>query len=90
MTVPFSEDVARRVPVLLRTRAERGALCARISWATVRDLVEKSTTSPVGVVFAPGDWLGEGVFRDVGVGSGEGYARYELSADGDRDTIAVS
>ena len=76
--------------MLLRTSAERGALCARMSWATVRDLVEKRTTSPVGVVLAPGDWAGEGVERDVGVGKGEGYARYELSAEGDKDTIAGS
>ena len=72
MTVPFSDDVASSVPVLLSTRAESGALCARMSCATVRDLVENRTTSPVGVVLAPGDRAGEGVVSEVGVGNGDG------------------
>lgn len=47
MTVPFVEEVARRVPVLFRAREERGALCAWITLDTVRERVEKRRTSPV-------------------------------------------
>lgn len=46
MTVPFSEEVARRVPVELMDRKERGALWAWMTLATVRERVEKSSTSP--------------------------------------------
>lgn len=61
----------------LRARAERGVLWARMSWVTVRDLVEKRRTSPVGC------WEEEGapdeveevefvVESGVGVGRGDG------------------
>ena len=73
MTVPFSEAVARSVPVALRASAESGALCARMSWVTVRDFVEKRRTSPVGWVGGGEVGGGEGcVERGEGVGSGEG------------------
>lgn len=48
MTVPFSDAVARRVPVLFSASDESGVLCARMSWVTVSDLVLKRRTSPVG------------------------------------------
>ena len=41
MTVPFSEDVARRVPVELMERKDKGALCAWMALTTVRERVEK-------------------------------------------------
>jgi hypothetical protein len=46
MTVPFSEAVARSVPVELIERKEMGALCAWITFDTVRERVEKRRTSP--------------------------------------------
>lgn len=41
MTVPFSEDVARRVPVELMERKDKGALWAWMALTTVRERVEK-------------------------------------------------
>lgn len=62
--------------------------------ATVNERVEKRRTSPDwcgGVDGVDGDaaeveWVVKG---DVGDGTGDGYARYELSADGDRAQMAV-
>jgi len=100
MTVPFSEDVARSVPVELMDKEEMGALWAWMTLATVRERVEKRRTSPdweaPEVDEAGGTdeeelegcregWVDNG---DWGEGTGEGYARYELSADGDRAQIA--
>lgn len=93
MTVPLSEAVARSEPVELMERKEMGALCAWMTLATVSERVEKSRTSPVGCwAAAPAEggmdvaWLASG---EVGEGTGEGYARYELSAEGERAHIAV-
>lgn len=44
--MPFSEAVARSVPVELMERKEIGDLCAWITFATVRERVEKMSTSP--------------------------------------------
>ena len=91
MTVPFSEAVVRRVPVLFRARAEMGALCARMICETVRDLVKKSRTSPDAALAEEG-WAGaacgEMAAIGAGGGTGEGYARYELLAEGERATMA--
>jgi hypothetical protein len=65
-----------------------GALCAWITFATVSERVEKRRTSPdccVGVVC--GGWVRLAV---VGEGTADGYARYELSEEGDNATIAAS
>jgi hypothetical protein len=50
MTVPFSDAVARSVPDALMERNEMGALCAWMTFETVRERVEKRRTSP--------DWCG--------------------------------
>ena len=87
MTVPLSDAVAKMVPVELIDRKEMGALCACITFATVSDRVEKRRTSPdccVGVVW--GGWVR---FAVVGDGTVDGYARYELSEEGDNATIAA-
>lgn len=47
MTVPLSEEVARRVPEALMERKEMGDLWAWRTLATVRERVEKRMTSPV-------------------------------------------
>ena len=62
------------MPVLLSANAERGVLCARISCVTVRDLVEKRRTSPVGCCDegALEAELEVVVERGVGIGKGEG------------------
>jgi hypothetical protein len=92
ITVPFSEAVARSVPVELMERKEMGDLCAWITLATVKERVEKRRTSPdwevVDVVGGDADdgWVERG---EVGDGTGEGYARYEASADGDKEHIAA-
>ena len=88
MTVPLSDAVAKMVPFELIERKEMGALCAWITFATVSERVEKRRTSPdccVGVVC----W---GWVRLVVVGDGtvDGYARNELSAEGDSATMAAS
>jgi hypothetical protein len=99
ITVPFSEAEARRVPVELIDKKEMGALCACMTLATVRDRVEKRRTSPdwaSGVVEADEGGLDTAVEvedvcatrGDVGDGTGDGYARYDASADGDRAHMA--
>ena len=88
MTVPLSDAVAKMVPVELMERKEMGALCAWITFATVSERVEKRSTSPdccVGVVW--GGWVRLVV---VGDGTADGYARYELSEEGDNATIAAA
>lgn len=88
MTVPLSDAVARMVPAELIERKEMGALCAWITFATVSERVEKRRTSPdccVGVV-----WGGWERLAVVGDGTVDGYARYELSEEGDNATMAVS
>lgn len=88
MTVPLSDEVAKREPVELIERKEMGALCAWITFATVSERVEKRRTSPdccVGVV-----WGGWERLAVVGDGTGDGYARYELSEEGDNATTAAS
>jgi len=87
MTVPLSDAVAKMVPVELMERKEMGALWAWITFATVSERVEKRRTSPdccVGVVCG-------GCVRlaVVGDGTADGYARYELSAEGDNATMAA-
>jgi hypothetical protein len=74
MTVPFSDAVARSVPVELIARNERGALCAWITLATVRERVENRRTSPhccreVGDGAVAAVWVESG---DVGDGTGDG------------------
>src|SRR6266702_3430534 len=89
MTVPFSEAVVRSVPVLFNASAEIGALCARIIWETVRDFVEKSRTSPDAAAAEDGaGGVCDVAETSAGTGTGEGYARYELSAEGERATMA--
>jgi hypothetical protein len=88
MTVPLSDEVAKMVPVELIERKEMGALCAWITFATVSERVEKRRTSPdccVGVV-----WGGSVRLVEVGDGTVDGYARYELSEEGDSATTAAS
>lgn len=92
MTVPLSEAVASSVPVELIERKDMGDLCAWITFETVKERVEKRRTSPdcccaEDVGGEEVDWLASEV---VGEGTGEGYARYELSADGDSAHIAES
>lgn len=73
--MPFSDEEAKIVPVELMERKEMGDLCAWMTFATVRDRVENSNTSPacdVGVV-AGGDAVVGCVV--AGDGTGEGYAR---------------
>lgn len=87
MTVPLSDAVARMVPVELIERKEIGALCAWITFATVSDRVEKRRTSPdCCVEVACGGWVR---LEEVGDGTVEGYARYELSEEGDNATMAA-
>jgi hypothetical protein len=61
--------------------------------ATVSERVEKSRTSPdcCGIVDA-GDGVGDDcvVSGEAADGTGEGYARYEQSAEGERAHIAVA
>jgi hypothetical protein len=88
MTVPLSDAVAKMVPVELIERKEMGDLCAWITFATVRERVEKRRTSPdccVGVVW--GGWARSAV---VGDGTVDGYPRYELSEEGDSATMAAA
>lgn len=77
MTVPLSEAVARRVPVELMERKEMGALWAWMTLETVRERVEKRSTSPdcdaVGVV--GGAEAGCVASGDAAEGTGDGYAR---------------
>lgn len=47
ITVPLSDAVASMVPVELMERKEMGDLCAWMTFATVRERVEKRRTSPV-------------------------------------------
>ena len=72
MTVPFSEAVARRVPVELMERKEMGALCA---W--IRERVEKRSTSPDCCCVDVGGGCVElcAARGEVGEGTGDGYAR---------------
>ena len=71
MTVPFSDAVARSVPVELIASAAMGALCAAITFATVRVRVWKRRTSPeLGVCDVEG--VGVEVEGADGDGSGEG------------------
>jgi len=91
ITVPLSDAVAKRVPVELMERKEMGALCAWITFETVSERVEKRKTSPdccIGVVC--GDWLRLTRLAVVGEGTADGYARYELSEEGDSATMAAS
>jgi hypothetical protein len=46
MTVPLSEEVARSVPEESMARKDMGALCAWMTFDTVRERVEKIRTSP--------------------------------------------
>lgn len=94
MTVPLSEAVARSVPVELIERNEMGDLCAWITLDTVKERVENRRTSPdweaVGVVGGGAACEADCVANvEVAEGTGEGYARYELSADGERAHIAA-
>ncbi len=67
-----------------------GDLCAWITLATERKRVEKRRTSPVwGVEDAAGGWEAFNCVSEDGEGTGDGYARYELSEEGDNATIAV-
>lgn len=75
------------VPVELIDRNDIGDLCAWMTLATDKDLVEKSNTSPD--CCTGEDACAAGCVRDVGEGTGEGYARNELSAEGERAAIAV-
>jgi len=70
MTVPFSEAVARRVPVELMERKDKGVLCAWMALTTVKERVEKMWTSPF--------WGGE---VDGGVGA-EDVAEREVDGEG--------
>ena len=81
MTVPLSDDVARRVPLALMVRCEMGDLCAWMTLTTARVRVSKSRTSPErdpaagGTLLLPPDavrvWAA--VERgDVAEGTGEG------------------
>lgn len=47
MTVPLSDAVASIVPVEFTERKDMGDLCAWMTFATVRERVEKRRTSPV-------------------------------------------
>jgi len=87
MTVPLSDAVAKRVPVELIERKEMGALWAWITFATVSERVEKRRTSPdccAGAVCG-----GSARLVVVGDGTVDGYARYELSGEGDSATMAA-
>lgn len=74
MTVPFSEDVARRVPVELMERKDKGALWAWMALTTVRERVEKMWTSPFcGSEVEGGVGAEDVAVREVdGEGTGEG------------------
>jgi hypothetical protein len=85
--VPLSDAVARRVPVELIERKEIGALCAWITFATVSERVEKRRTSPDCCVEVA--WGDCARLEVVGDGTVEGYARYELSEEGDNATMAA-
>lgn len=78
MTVPLSDEVARRVPVELIERNEIGDLCAWMTLATVSERVEKRSTSP-DCGAALDDEEGTEFIAEVpgvaGDGTGEGYAR---------------
>ena len=85
----------------LSAREARGDLCARMTLDTVSERVEKRRTSPDWGAWevedeaeAAADGVADEavpalVSGDVGEGTGEGYAKYELSADGDRAHIAI-
>jgi hypothetical protein len=70
MTVPFSEAVARRVPVELMERKDKGVLWAWMALTTVKERVEKMWTSPF--------WGGE---VEGGVGA-EDVAEREVDGEG--------
>ena len=74
MTVPFSEAVARSVPVELMERKEMGALCAWMAFTTVSERVEKMWTSPFwGADVEGGDGAEAAAASDVdGDGTGDG------------------
>lgn len=72
-------------------RKEMGDLCAWMTFATVSERVEKRMTSPDCCAEDEG-WADEGCVDrgDVGEGTGDGYARYDESADGDNADTAES
>ena len=76
MTVPLSDEVARREPVEFRDKKEMGDLCAWMTFATVSERVENMITSPdvcaTGEFWLVTDWV---ELDAVGEGTGEGYAR---------------
>jgi hypothetical protein len=85
-TVPFSEAVASIVPMELRDRCATGVLCACITLRADKEIVSKSSTSPV--VGAGG---GPGTLEVGVVGGGDGYARYDRSeSDDNAQTAEVS
>ena len=66
-----------------------GDLCAWITFATVSERVENMMTSP-DVWVAGVDWLVDcAELGAVGEGTGEGYARYDASAEGDKAQTAT-
>ena len=84
ITVPLSDAVASIVPVELMERKEMGDLCACMTFATVNVRVEKRMTSPDCWVVGGGCVADDGCDKgDVGEGTGDGYARYDESADGE-------
>ena len=87
--MPLSEAVASIVPVELMDRKEIGDLCAWMTFATVSERVEKSKTSPVCGAAGVGDCAELFWVKEVGDGTGDEYARYELSDEGDSAAIAI-
>ena len=89
------------MPVEFSAREARGDLCARMTLDTVSDRVAKRRTSPDCGAEDEAEAADEGgvdddvlpapalVRGEVGEGTGEGYARYEFSAEGDRAHIAT-
>lgn len=88
MTVPLSDEVASSEPVELIERKESGDLCACMTFATVKVRVEKRRTSPDwcweevddDATAVPALELEDEkplavVARDMGDGTGEGYAK---------------
>lgn len=91
MTVPLSDAVASSVPSALIERKEMGDLCAWMTFATVSERVEKIRTSPACWWDEEEDgWEGVGWDKGVvGEGTGDGYARNDLSAEGESATTAA-
>jgi len=88
--VPVSEAVANNVPLLFNAIQDRGDLCASTTFTAFSAIVSNIRTSPeVGATYGVrvGAWDGRLSFESSR-GFGRGYARKQLSDEGDRAQMA--